>query len=86
MEERRASAEGLPGEGPPQDAPELPTGKAFVVQLSRESGPTLEPFAGRVEHLATGRRLRFESFATFQAAVIRLLAQAGQPVEGAHEP
>jgi hypothetical protein len=57
-----------------------------VVQLSRESGPTLEPFAGRVEHLATGRRLRFESFATFQAAVIRLLAQAGQPDEGAREP
>ena len=76
MEERRSSAEGSLDEGHPQEAPELPTGKAFVVQLSRETSPTLEPFAGRVEHLATGRRLRFESFTAFQAAVIHLLAQA----------
>jgi len=60
------------GDTPPE-APELPTGKAFVLQLSRATGPALEPFTGRVEHLASGRRLRFESFAAFQAAVIRLL-------------
>jgi hypothetical protein len=65
-------------EAPPAEAPELPTEKAFVVQLSGETGPTLEPFAGRVEHLASGRRLRFGSFAAFRAAVIRLLAQAKQ--------
>jgi hypothetical protein len=56
--------------------PELPTAKAFVVQLSRETGATLQPFAGRVEHLATGRRLRFQTFEDFQAAVTRLLAEA----------
>jgi hypothetical protein len=60
------------------EAPELPTGKAFVLQLSRETGPTLEPFAGRIEHLASGRRLKFESFAAFQAAVGRLLTEAKQ--------
>jgi hypothetical protein len=56
--------------------PELPTDKAFVLQLSRDTGLTLEPFTGRVEHLATGRRLRFETFAAFQAAVIRLLTDS----------
>jgi len=71
MEGKRSRAEGSPAES---EAPELPTAKAFVVQLSRETGPTLEPFAGRVEHLATGRRARF--FEDFQAAVIRLLAEA----------
>ena len=58
------------------DAPELPTGKAFVLQLSRDTGPTLQPFAGRVEHLASGRRARFATFEDFRAAVIRLLGEA----------
>jgi hypothetical protein len=66
-------------EASPPAPPELPPEKAFVVQLSGQTGPTLEPFAGRVEHLASGRRLRFGNFATFRAAVIRLLAEAKQP-------
>ena len=81
MKDQRARGQGTrkPGESaPPAEAPELPTGKAFVLQLSRETGPALDPFTGRVEHLATGRRLRFDSLATFQAAVIRLLAD-GHP-------
>lgn len=60
----------------PAHLPELPTGKAFVLQLSRDTGPTLQPFAGRVEHLASGRRERFATFADFRAAVIRLLNEA----------
>lgn len=62
----------------PHEAPELPTGKAFVLQLSRETGPTLTPFAGRVEHLASGRRLRFENWTAFQAALMRLLTETKQ--------
>jgi len=75
---KRARAAGSLAGSVPADAPELPTGKAFMVQLSRETGPTLEPFAGRVEHLATGRRARFASFEDFQAAMIRLLSEAKQ--------
>ena len=75
---KRARAAGSPAGSAPTDAPELPTGKAFVVQLSRETGPRLQPFTGRVEHLATGRRARFASFEDFQAAMIRLLAEAKQ--------
>ena len=71
---RRRGADS-PGEAAGTGA-ELPTGKAFVLQLSRETGPALEPFAGRVEHLATGRRVRFQTFEGFQAAVTRLLEEA----------
>jgi hypothetical protein len=55
--------------------PELPSTKAFVLQLTRATGPTLEPFAGRVEHLSTGRRTRFETVEGFLAALRRLLVQ-----------
>jgi hypothetical protein len=55
---------------------ELPTAKAFVLQLSRETGPTLQPFTGRVEHLSSGRRARFSTLDEFQAAVSRLLREA----------
>jgi len=81
MSERRARTRGSRSTPPEASAPEppsLPTGKAFVLQLSRETGPALEPFAGRVEHLVSGRRLRFESLPAFLDAVLRLLVQAKQ--------
>ena len=54
--------------------PELPTEKGFLVQLTRDTGPSLTSFAGRVEHLASGRRARFTTFEAFRAAVSRLLS------------
>jgi len=79
MEEKHARSEGSPSGASPAAGPELPPGKAFVVQLSRDTGPTLEPFAGRLEHLRTGRRARFASFEDFQTAMSRLLSEAEQP-------
>lgn len=76
MKEERGRPRNAAGEGLSSNAPELPTGKAFVLQFSRDTGPTLQPFAGRVEHLATGRRARFATFEEFQQAVIRLLREA----------
>ena len=76
MKDEQASAQGSSDVASSPEAPELPTEKAFVVQLTRETGPGLEPFAGRVEHIASGRRLRFGDFAAFRAAVTRLLAEA----------
>lgn len=58
------------------EAPEFPTNLTLVLQLSRDTGPTLRPFAGRLEHLSTGRRARFDSLEAFQAAVMRLLDEA----------
>ena len=76
MKEEQASPQGSPDVTSSPEAPELPTEKAFVLQLTRETGPSLEPFAGRVEHVASGRRLRFGDFEAFRAAVTRLLAEA----------
>ena len=62
-------------EGAPEP-PEFPTGMTLVLQLSRTTGPMLRPFAGRVEHVSTGRRVRFDSLEGFQAAVVKLLSEA----------
>jgi hypothetical protein len=81
MSEGRARTGGsrrTPPEASPPELPDLPTGKAFVLQLSRETSPALKPFTGRVEHLTTGRRLRFESLTAFQAALTRLLTETEQ--------
>lgn len=40
--------------------PELPAWKAFVVQFTQASGSG-DCFAGRVEHLTSGHRVRFAS-------------------------
>lgn len=76
MKQRCPGPRTAAGDGASSNAPELPTGKAFVLQLSRDTGPMLQPFTGRVEHLATGRRVRFATIEDFQQAVIRLLREA----------
>jgi hypothetical protein len=60
------------------ERPELPTEKAFVLKLSRDTGHMLAPFAGRLEHLSTGRRARFATVEEFLAALIRLLDEEQQ--------
>ena len=82
MKEEQARAQGSTDVNSSPEAPELPTEKAFVVQLTRETGPGLEPFAGRVEHIASGRRLRFGDFAAFRAAVTRLLSEVTRSSRG----
>jgi hypothetical protein len=47
-----------------------------VVQLARSTDPGLRAFSGRVEHLASGRRRRFESVGQFLEQVTHLLAEA----------
>jgi hypothetical protein len=54
----------------------LPYEKAFVVQFTAETGASLEPIAGRVEHLLTGRRSRFASIEEFLACIEALLASS----------
>ncbi len=46
---------------PPTPVPELPAWKAFIVQFSRETASSSATFAGRIEHLSSGRRARFDS-------------------------
>jgi hypothetical protein len=58
---------------PDSAAPALPTWKAFVIQLSHETTPESGIFAGRVEHLNSGRRVRFASGKELLSSVMRLL-------------
>src|SRR5262245_56027330 len=75
--ERRASkGAGIAGRDLVEAGFRASTEKAFVVQLIRETCPSLEPFAGRVEHIASGRRLLFGDFVAFRAAMTRLLSEA----------
>ena len=61
---------------PPHAEPALPPWKAFVVQLSKDTTPDSGTFAGRVEHLGSGRRERFSSGKELLASLLRLLEEA----------
>lgn len=62
-------------------APALPAWKAFVVQFSRESDGLRGTFAGRVEHLNSGRRAAFESSEEMLAVLERMLGELSEPTE-----
>ncbi len=57
--------------------PELPAWKAFVVQFSREASTPAAVFAGRVEHLSSGRRARFGSAEELVTILAKLLDELG---------
>jgi hypothetical protein len=61
---------------PAADRPALPYAKAFVVHFTAESDARLERASGRVEHLQSGRRVRFASAADLLACIVELLADA----------
>jgi len=60
-------------------APTLPSWKAFVIQLSHDTTPESGIFAGRVEHLTSGRRQRFASGKELLSMVMRLLRDLDAP-------
>ncbi len=60
---------------PAAEAPTLPPWKAFVVQFSRETRAGSTVFSGRVEHLNSGRRTRFESPQDLLTALEQLLGE-----------
>lgn len=61
-----------------EEAPALPVWKAFVVQFSRETGAQTGTFAGRVEHMSSGRRGRFASTLELVAVLRTILDQLGE--------
>jgi hypothetical protein len=60
------------------DVPGLPVWKAFAVQFSRETGKRTGTFAGRIEHLSSGRRARFGSTEELIAALWKMLDELGE--------
>jgi hypothetical protein len=82
MKDRRGGhrIRGTPPESAPsRPEPKLPAWKAFVVQFSRETGPTPGVFSGRVEHLSSGQRVRFSSGEELLAILGKLLGELGTP-------
>jgi hypothetical protein len=63
-------------------APALPSWKAFVIQLSHDTTPDSGIFAGRIEHLSSGRRQRFASGKELLEMVMRLLRDLDAPNKG----
>jgi len=58
------------------EQPSLPVWKAFVVQFERLAGGAAGTFAGRVEHLSSGRRAHFASGDELVVVLGTLLEQA----------
>jgi hypothetical protein len=58
--------------------PSLPAWKAFVVQFTRDAESLTGTFSGRVEHLSSGRRARFQSPQELVALLERLLEELGE--------
>ncbi len=54
---------------------QLPTDRAFLVQLSAEVDETLQEYSGRLEHLDSGLRGRFDSREEFFALLERMLRE-----------
>jgi hypothetical protein len=51
----------------------LPFARAFLVQFTSDIDARLEHAAGRVEHMQSGRTMRFTSTADLLACMVRLL-------------
>jgi len=73
------------GKEPHVIEPELPSWKAFVIQISHDTTPDSGIFAGRIEHLGSGRRERFASGKELLATIMRLVSELGAPSSGRRE-
>jgi hypothetical protein len=63
------------------DQPTLPAWKAFVVQFSLETNTHEGTFAGRVEHLRSGRQGHFNSPDGLLVILDRMLGQIREPTK-----
>jgi hypothetical protein len=61
------------------ELPALPAWKAFVVQFDRDAKSRSSTFAGRVEHLSSGRRRHFESAEQLLELLDQLLGELEEP-------
>lgn len=61
----------------------LPTNRAFLIQLNAETDPALEFLGGRVEHVSSGRSTRFRSSEELWDFVAGVLAEPAPGDEAA---
>ena len=57
--------------------------RAFVLRFRADTDPTLERVEGRIEHVVSGRCVRFGTTAEMLEFIRRMLAE---PPDGAEEP
>ena len=67
-------------EGHSQNPPQtqeirLPANRAFVVQFQGTEAGQAAPIAGRIEHLTSGHRVRFQSWEELQRFIEQEMAQ-----------
>jgi hypothetical protein len=60
--------------------PSLPADRAFVIRFRAGVDPTQERLDGRIDHVVSGRGLRFTSYAEALAFMQRVLTEA-RPTE-----
>ena len=63
------------------ELPALPVARAFVLQFGRETDPDSGLFIGRIEHVVSGRRTRFETPEAFLAFVRTILTESPERSE-----
>ena len=78
MRSKRIGTPHQPESSDTDEVPALPVWKAFVVQFSRETSSKTGIFAGRIEHLSSGRRVRFASTKEFLTALGKMLDELGE--------
>lgn len=71
----------MPRSRPAPTAPTLPAWKAFVVQFTADAGMRGPRCSGRIEHLSSGRRVRFESKEELLEGLSKLLDDLGHGAE-----
>jgi hypothetical protein len=62
----------------PPPVPTLPAWKAFVVQFTADAAVRGPSCSGRVEHLSSGRRVRFDSKEELVDVLGRMLDELGE--------
>lgn len=62
-------------DGDGSDLHELPSRRTFVVQLHAQADPGQDRFAGRIEHIVSGRATRFASAEELLSFIARTVAE-----------
>jgi hypothetical protein len=64
----------------------LETRRSFVLQYRSDADPAQEQIVGRIEHVSSGRSVRFSSQADIDEFVARILREEARPEEPPGEP
>ncbi len=61
--------------------PSLPAERAFVIRFRSDVDPSRERLDGRIDHVVSGRGVRFTTYAEAWSFMQRMLAESGRAEE-----